>query len=72
MEQDAAFTGAGTIFKVQGIQQDREFYNVGAGVTFLACNCAKNSWTVKGLYDYKWNESNYSSHQVSLIASLKF
>lgn len=72
MEQDAAFTGAGTMFKVQGIRQDRELYNVGAGVTFLSCNCDKNSWAVKGLYDYKWNESNYSSHQVSLIASLKF
>lgn len=72
MEQDAAFTGGGARFNAQGIKQDRDLYNVGAGVTFLSCNCDKNSWTVKGLYDYKWNNSDYDSHQVSLIASLKF
>lgn len=72
MEQDARFTGGGTIFNAQGIKQDRDLFNVGAGVTFLSCNCDKASWTVKGLYDYKWNDSEYSSHQVSLIASLEF
>lgn len=72
MAQNAAFTGGGAAFAVQGIQQDRELYNVGGGVTFLSCNCDKNAWTVKGLYDYKWNNSSYSSNQVSLIASLKF
>lgn len=72
MEQKAAFTGGGGKFKVEGVDQDRELYNVGAGITFLSCNCDQNSWTVKGLYDYKWNESDYSSHQLSLMASLKF
>lgn len=72
MEQDAAFTGGGASFNAQGIKQDRDLYNVGAGITFLSCNCEKDSWTVKGLYDYKWNESDYASHQVSLIAGLKF
>ncbi|KVW91318.1 hypothetical protein ABW22_16100 [Thiobacillus denitrificans] len=72
MEQDAAFTGGGASFNAQGIKQDRDLYNVGAGVTFLSCNCEKDSWTVKGLYDYKWNDSEYASHQVSLIAGLKF
>ena len=72
MEQDAAFTGGGAAFTAQGIKQDRDMFNVGAGVTFLSCNCEKDSWTVKGLYDYKWNDSEYSSHQVSLIAGLKF
>jgi outer membrane autotransporter protein len=72
MEQDAAFTGGGAAFTAQGIKQDRDLFNVGAGVTFLSCNCEKDSWTVKGLYDYKWNDSEYSSHQVSLIAGLKF
>lgn len=72
MEQNAVFTGGGTSFKAQGIKQDRELYNVGAGVTFLSCNCDTNSWTIKGLYDYKWNGSDYASHQVSLIAGLKF
>jgi len=72
MEQDAAFTGGGASFNAQGIKQDRDLFNVGAGVTFLSCNCEKDVWTVKGLYDYKWNDSEYSSHQVSLIAGLKF
>jgi outer membrane autotransporter protein len=72
MEQDALFTGGGTKFSMQGIKQDRDTYNVGAGLTFLSCDCDKNAWSVKGLYDYKWNESNYDSHQVSLIASIKF
>ena len=72
MAQNVAFTGGGTAFNVRGIEQDRELYNVGVGLTFLSCNCDKNSWTVKGLYDYKWNQSDYSSHQVSLIAGLKF
>ena len=72
MAQNVAFTGGGTPFNVRGIEQDRELYNVGVGLTFLSCNCDKNSWTVKGLYDYKWNQSDYSSHQVSLIAGLKF
>jgi len=72
MEQDAAFTGGGASFNAQGIKQDRDLFNVGAGVTFLSCNCEKDAWTVKGLYDYKWNDSEYSSHQVSLIAGLKF
>lgn len=72
MEQDAAFVGNGTIFDAQGIKQDRDVFNVGAGFTFLSCRCEKASWTVKGLYDYKWNESGYESHQISLIASLEF
>jgi uncharacterized protein with beta-barrel porin domain len=72
MQQTAAFTGGGLAFSTQGISQDRDLYNVGAGVTFLSCKCGEKTWTVKGLYDYKWNQSNYSSHQVSLIASLKF
>ena len=72
MEQDAAFTGGGASFNAQGIKQDRDLFNIGAGVTFLSCNCEKDAWTVKGLYDYKWNDSEYSSHQVSLIAGLKF
>lgn len=72
MEQDATFTGGGASFNAQGIKQDRDLFNVGAGITFLSCNCEKDSWTVKGLYDYKWNDSDYASHQVSLIAGLKF
>jgi len=72
MQQNAAFTGGGTEFAVQGINQDRELYNIGFGVTFLSCNCDENSWAVRGLYDYKWNQSNYSSNQVSVVASMKF
>lgn len=72
MEQDARFTGSNSSFKVQGIKQDRDLYNVGAGFTMLYCNCDKHAWSVKGLYDYKWNDSDYSSHQVSLIANLPF
>lgn len=73
-EQTAVLASGGPAFKVEGIKQDRDLYNVGAGITFLSCNCGsdKNSWTVKGQYDYKWNESDYSSNQVSVIASLKF
>ncbi|WP_300655600.1 autotransporter domain-containing protein [Pseudomonas sp.] len=71
-EQTAAFAGSGSAFNVKGIEQDRDMYNVGAGVTFLSCNCDNNSWTVKGQYDYKWNDSDYSSNQLSLIASLKY
>jgi outer membrane autotransporter protein len=72
MEQNALFTGGGAKFNMQGIVQDRDTYNVGAGVTFLTCNCDQTSWSVKGLYDYKWNGSHYDSHQVSLIAGLRF
>ncbi len=72
MEQTAIFTGGGSKFSMQGIAQDRDLYNVGTGITFLSCNCDKNAWSLKGLYDYKWNGSNYDSHQVSIIASLKF
>lgn len=72
MEQEASFAGGGSSFKTQGIKQDRDLYNVGAGFTMLYCNCQSNAWSVKGLYDYKWNDSDYSSHQVSLIATLKF
>ncbi|WP_324730937.1 autotransporter family protein [Pseudomonas paeninsulae] len=71
-EQSAVFTGGGAVFNVEGIEQDRDLYNVGAGITFLSCNCDNNSWTVKGQYDYKWNDSEYSSNQLSLIASLKY
>ena len=71
-EQTAAFVGGGSEFRVEGIEQDRDLYNVGAGVTFLSCNCDNSSWTVKGQYDYKWNDSDYSSNQLSLIASLKY
>ena len=72
MEQDVRLVGGGSAFQAQGIKQDRDLYNVGAGFTMLYCNCEKNAWSVKGLYDYKWNNSDYSSHQVSLIANLKF
>ncbi|MCK9380039.1 MAG: autotransporter domain-containing protein [Sulfuritalea sp.] len=72
MQQDAAFAGGGTSFSTQGINQDRELFNVGAGISFLSCNCGENSWTVKGLYDYKWNQSSYSSHKLSILASRRF
>ena len=72
MEQNVRLVGGGSAFQAQGIKQDRDLYNVGAGFTMLYCNCEKNAWSVKGLYDYKWNNSDYSSHQVSLIANLKF
>jgi outer membrane autotransporter protein len=72
MQQDAMFAGGGSSFRTDGIKQDRDLYNVGAGFTMMYCNCEDNAWSVKGLYDYKWNDSDYSSHQVSLIANLKF
>lgn len=72
MEQEAMFAGGGSSFKTEGIKHDRDLYNVGAGFTMMYCNCDTNSWSVKGLYDYKWNDSDYSSHQVSLIANVKF
>lgn len=71
MEQNASFAGGGS-FNAQGIDQDRDLLNVGAGITFLSCNCDKDSWTVKGLYDYEWNGSEYSSHMISLVAGMKF
>lgn len=72
MQQDASFAGGGASFRTQGITQDREMFNVGAGVSFLSCNCGENAWTVKGLYDYKWNKSDYSSHKLSIMASRSF
>jgi uncharacterized protein with beta-barrel porin domain len=72
MQQDAIFMGGGSKFTMTGIEQDRNTYNVGAGVTFLTCNCEKNSWAIKGLYDYKWNGSGYDSNQISLVANMKF
>ena len=72
MEQTASFAGGGSSFSAQGIKQDRDLYNVGAGFTMAYCNCENNAWSVKGLYDYKWNDSEYSSHQFSLIANLNF
>ncbi len=72
MRQDATFTGSTAEFSTQGITQDRELFNVGAGIAFLSCNCDEKAWTVKGLYDYKWNQSGYSSRQVSVVASMNF
>jgi outer membrane autotransporter protein len=72
MEQTAAFSGGGEQFKVRGIEQDRDLYNVGAGISFLSCNCVDNAGTVKGIYDYKWNQSDFSSHQVSVMARYSF
>ena len=72
MLQNASFSGGGAVFSTQGIDQDRELYNVGAGVTFLTCNCDGKTWSIKGLYDYKWNQSKFSSHQLSVLGSLKF
>ncbi|HEY0563349.1 MAG TPA: autotransporter domain-containing protein [Methylophilus sp.] len=72
MQQTASFTSGGPAFKANGIRQDRDLYNVGAGFTMLYCNCKANTWSVKGLYDYRWNNSDYAAHQVSLIANMKF
>ncbi len=72
MAQDSVFTGGGSKFHVQGIEQDRNTYTVGAGMTFISCSCAKDTWSVKAAYDYKWNETNYHDNQVSVIASIKF
>ncbi|MCM2289819.1 MAG: autotransporter domain-containing protein [Sulfuritalea sp.] len=72
MQQDASFAGGGANFRTQGIKQDREMFNVGAGISFLSCNCGETAWTVKGLYDYKWNQSDYSSHKLSIMASRSF
>ena len=46
-DQDASFTGGGTRFNTRGVEQDRDLYNVGVGITFLSCNCEKNSWMLK-------------------------
>ncbi len=72
MEQRAEFTGLAGKFKTEGVDQDRDMYNIGAGITFLSCNCNQTSWSVKGLYDFKWNESDYTSHQLSVIAGMNF
>lgn len=72
MQQSAAFTGGGGTFSAKGIDQDRDLHNLGAGITFISCNCTNETWSVKALYDYKWNSSDYSSHQVSVLASKKF
>ena len=72
MRETAAFTGGGGTFTVQGISQSRELFNVGAGVTLLSCNCGGAAWSVKALYDYKWNQRNYSSNQVAILGSVRF
>lgn len=72
MEQDVTFVSGGATVTARGIKHDRDLYNFGGGLTFLSCNCDKHSWTVKGMYDYKWNDSDYSSQQVSLIAGFEF
>jgi outer membrane autotransporter protein len=72
MQQTTTFSGGTIPFVTQGVAQDRELFNVGAGLTFLSCKCGEKTWTAKALYDYKWNQSNYSAHQVSLIVSTKF
>ena len=72
MQQNAVFVGGGTSFNTQGVTQDRDLFNVGAGISFLSCNCGEGSWTVKGLYDYKWNQSSYSEHKLSILASRSF
>lgn len=71
-EQDVAFTGGGASFNARGVEQDRDMYNVGVGMSFLSCNCDQKAWTVKGLYDYKWNGSEYASHQLAVVAGFKF
>jgi uncharacterized protein with beta-barrel porin domain len=72
MHEDVAFTGGGAMFSADGIKQDRDLFTVGAGVSLLACNCTRESWTVDALYDYKWNQNNYAANQISIIARLKF
>ena len=72
MHQKAGFAGGGATFEARGVEQDSDLFNVGAGVSLISCNCSANPWSVKGLYDYKWNQSGYNSHQVSLLASLNF
>lgn len=72
MQQDAIFTGGGSKFRMTGIEQDMNTYNVGTGVMLYSCNCDKDSWSVKGAYDYKWNETGYKDNQVSIVASIKF
>jgi uncharacterized protein with beta-barrel porin domain len=72
MHQDAAFAGGSGTFSASGIKQDRDLFDVGAGITFLTCNCSHESWTVEALYDYKWNQNNYSANQVSVVARMKF
>ncbi len=72
MRQDASFTGGGAGFTTQGVNGGRDLYKVGAGVTILSCNCERKSWTVKGLYDYKWTQNHYASHQLSLITGIRF
>jgi uncharacterized protein with beta-barrel porin domain len=72
MEQDARFAGGGASFRDKGFKNDRDLYNVGVGISMLNCNCDNNAWSLKGLYDYKWNDSDYSSHHVSVIARWQF
>lgn len=72
MHQKAAFAGGGATFETRGVEQDRDLFNVGAGVSLLSCSCNVNPWSLKGLYDYKWNKSGYDAHQVSLLASMNF
>lgn len=73
MQQTATFASGGGSFASRGVKQDRDMYNLGAGFTFLPCDCdTEKTWTVKALYDYKWTRNDYSSHQLSVMASLKW
>ncbi len=72
MKNTATFAGGGPSFTTIGQHVDADTYDVGAGLTFITCNCSANNWGLEAVYDYQWRADNYSAHQGILKFTYRF
>ncbi|MGZ9097478.1 MAG: autotransporter domain-containing protein [Micavibrio sp.] len=68
MENTASFTAGGPSFTTRGIEQDRDTFEVGAGITLAH----GEKWSTEAVYDHQWSGDSYVSDQAMVKFVLRF
>jgi outer membrane autotransporter protein len=73
LKQTAEYTAAGSSsFRTSGLKTDDDTFNVGGGLTLLSCACSATTWSLEAVYDYYWNNTDYSANQVMVRLTSRF
>jgi outer membrane autotransporter protein len=73
VDNTAALAVAGSpSFTIPGFKEGDNTYNLGAGLTFLSCDCTAKIWSLEAVYDHYWRSAGYSADQGMIKATVRF
>jgi outer membrane autotransporter protein len=73
LEQTAELRTAGSSsFKTSGPETADNLFNVGGGLSLLACSCSATTWSLEAVYDYYWTNEDYSANQLTVRLTSRF